>query len=103
VEAITWWDFSDQGAWQQAPAGLIRADMTPKPVYEGLRDLIRGKWWTRTTAETGADGRVKIEGFLGDYEVTVQQDGRRLAGRFSLTKDAGRRLDVALRQVPDRQ
>ena len=28
VEAITWWDFTDQDAWQQAPAGLVRSDMS---------------------------------------------------------------------------
>ena len=26
VQAITWWDFSDQGAWQGAPAGFVRAE-----------------------------------------------------------------------------
>lgn len=84
VEAITWWDFSDQNAWQGAPAGLIREDMSPKPVYERLHDLIKGQWWTQSTAETGPDGRAKIDGFLGEYEVAVQQDGRKLTARFSL-------------------
>ena len=32
VQALTWWDFSDYHAWQNAPAGLVRADMSPKPV-----------------------------------------------------------------------
>ncbi|HCO97007.1 MAG TPA: hypothetical protein DIU00_24220, partial [Phycisphaerales bacterium] len=36
VEAITWWDFTDQNAWQRAPAGLVREDMTPKPAYNEL-------------------------------------------------------------------
>ncbi len=26
VEAITWWDLSDRGAWQRAPAGLLREE-----------------------------------------------------------------------------
>ncbi|HUS46546.1 MAG TPA: endo-1,4-beta-xylanase, partial [Phycisphaerae bacterium] len=46
VEAITWWDFTDLNAWQGAPAGLIRKDMSPKPTYEELRKLVKGKWWT---------------------------------------------------------
>ena len=33
VEGITWWDFSDQGAWMKAPAGLLRKDMSPRPAY----------------------------------------------------------------------
>ncbi|MCH5374037.1 MAG: endo-1,4-beta-xylanase [Planctomycetes bacterium] len=40
VEAITWWDFSDLHAWQDAPAGFLRKDMSPKPAYEKLRELI---------------------------------------------------------------
>ena len=34
VEAITWWDFSDYRSWQGAPSGLVREDMTPKPLYD---------------------------------------------------------------------
>ena len=36
VQAITWWDFSDLGAWLGAPAGWLRRDMSPKPVYDRL-------------------------------------------------------------------
>ena len=43
VEAITWWDAGDQGAWQGAPAGLLRADMSPKPAYDVLLGLVKGK------------------------------------------------------------
>ena len=54
VEAITWWDFADYHAWKRAPAGLLRKDMTPKPAYHALYDLIKRKWWTRTVLESGA-------------------------------------------------
>mgnify|MGYP000436373524 FL=1 len=42
VEAITWWDFMD-GGWQGAPAGLVRADLSPKPVYHRLMRLKIGR------------------------------------------------------------
>ncbi len=71
VTAITWWDFSDLYAWKNAPAGLLRKDMTPKPAYEALQRLIKGKWWTRTQLQGGADGSAGFRGFLGDYRVTV--------------------------------
>jgi GH35 family endo-1,4-beta-xylanase len=38
VKAITWWDFSDYHAWQGAPAGLLRRDMSPKPLYAWLKN-----------------------------------------------------------------
>lgn len=78
VQAITWWDFSDQGAWQQAPAGLVRADMTPKPAYDALMKLIKGRWWTRTEARVLHSGAAKFHGFYGDYKVTVKEQGREL-------------------------
>ncbi|MCD6507549.1 hypothetical protein J7M22_13115 [Candidatus Poribacteria bacterium] len=43
VEAITWWDFSDRGAWQGTAAGFLRKDMSPKPAYERLTELVKGK------------------------------------------------------------
>jgi GH35 family endo-1,4-beta-xylanase len=76
VEAITWWDFSDAAAWKGAPAGFLRKDMTPKPAYHELKKLIKGKWWTETQVQTGADGRATLRGFLGDYRVTVSVEGR---------------------------
>lgn len=92
VEAITWWDFSDQGAWQQAPAGLLRDDMTPKPVYDRLHDLIKGQWWTTTTVEAGSNGRTDFDGFLGQYEAEAGVGGRRLFARFTLNRSGP--LDV---------
>lgn len=100
VEAITWWDFSDQDAWQGAPAGLIRADMSPKPAYERLRELIKGKWWTRDTVDCQADGRARVEGFRGEYEVTAEYNGRKLAGRFSLAEAAAEPVEVRLGPTP---
>jgi GH35 family endo-1,4-beta-xylanase len=67
VQAITWWDLSDQGAWQGAPSGLLRADMTPKPAYEALLKLIKGKWWTRTEARVSRQGQAQFHGFYGEY------------------------------------
>ncbi len=96
VEAITWWDFSDQNAWQAAPAGLVRDDMTPKPAYEQLHELIKGKWWTKTDVETGADGQATLLGFYGQYRVGATLGGRRLAGKFSLDKSMGTPLSVQM-------
>ncbi len=87
VEAITWWDFSDQGAWQQAPAGLLHADMTPKPAYDVLKHLIKKRWWTKTTDTVAADGTVNLRGFYGDYKISA--DGpQAVKGDFHLDKSS---------------
>jgi GH35 family endo-1,4-beta-xylanase len=76
VEAITWWDFSDTGAWMGAPAGFLRKDMSPKPVYDRLMAKIRGAWWTkRAEGVTGEDGQVRLRGFHGTYAATVTPPG----------------------------
>jgi GH35 family endo-1,4-beta-xylanase len=96
VQAITWWDFSDQGAWQQAPAGLVRADMTPKPAYDALMKLIKGRWWTRAEARVSRQGAAKFHGFYGDYQVSVKEPGRELSGTFTFTTQSAQPIEVKL-------
>ncbi len=96
VQAITWWDFSDQGAWQGAPAGLLRKDMTPKPAYNALFHLIKEKWWTRTTARVALRGEARFRGFYGDYRVTVAHGGRMLSGTFTFDKTTPQPMVVRL-------
>ncbi|MCR4411235.1 MAG: hypothetical protein NUV77_02280, partial [Thermoguttaceae bacterium] len=96
VEAITWWDFSDRRAWQQAPAGFLRADMSPKPAYEALRKLIKGTWWTRAEVRTGPDGVARTRGFLGDYRVKIAHNGRTVDRPLTLTRDGENRLRIEL-------
>lgn len=97
VEAITWWDFSDRGAWQGSPAGFLRKDMSPKPSFDALKALIKGRWWTgplRLT--TDAAGRVTFHGFLGDYEVRAGP----VAARFALAAPGVATLAIALPAAP---
>jgi GH35 family endo-1,4-beta-xylanase len=96
VEAVTWWDFTDQNAWQHAPAGLIREDMSPKPAYEELERLIKGKWWTKAETTTDTGSTAKFRGFLGEYEVSTIVGGKKLTGTFQLDKTA-REIDVQLK------
>jgi GH35 family endo-1,4-beta-xylanase len=81
VHAITWWDFSDQGAWQNAPAGLVRKDMSPKPAYTRLMQLIHHTWWSTVDGKTAASGRYGAHVFYGAYTIAVTVHGR------TVTKD----------------
>jgi endo-1,4-beta-xylanase len=74
VEAITWWDFID-GGWLKSPAGFIRQDASPKLAYEALFKLIKGAWWLAPTSmTTDQDGKIRLTGFLGEYELTWQNN-----------------------------
>ncbi len=66
VKAITGWDFAD-GAWLNAPSGVIRKDNSIKPVYEMLMRLIKGEWWTDCEICTDENGFAEAKGFKGDY------------------------------------
>lgn len=77
VQALTWWDFSDQGAWQGAAAGLVRADMSPKPVYDRLLELVKNRWWTRAEGQTDAQGELHLQAYYGWHRLTAElPDGR---------------------------
>lgn len=49
--------------------GLLRFDMTPKPAYYTLKELIQKKWHTEVEAVTDASGQVRFSGFVGEYEL----------------------------------
>ena len=95
VEAITWWDFAD-GGWQGAPAGLVRADLSPKPVYQRLLELIRGKWWTRADLRTDADGEAGFRAFDGLYRVTATTPSATVTQDMELARDRESRLILSL-------
>jgi GH35 family endo-1,4-beta-xylanase len=96
VQAITWWDLSDQDAWQGAPAGLLRADMTPKPAYEALMRLVKGRWWTRTEAHVSRRGGAQFHGFFGEYRATAQEGGHEISGTFAFDVKTPQPVEVRL-------
>ncbi len=87
VKAITNWDFAD-GAWLNAPSGVVRKDNSLKPSYEMLRRLIKEEWTTKETLKTDENGNVKIEGFKGEY--VIKYSGREAA--FTLNDGCDRAI-----------
>jgi hypothetical protein len=86
VKAITWWGLED-GGWLKAPSGLLRIDQSRKPAYEALEKLIKGQWWLGPTKmTTDENGRVRVEGFAGDY--SLELEGKRMG--FELGGDSDR-------------
>jgi endo-1,4-beta-xylanase len=97
VEAITWWDFSDHHAWQGAPAGLVRADMSPKPLYERLLGLVWGEWATRWQGPVGEEGTLDVPCAAGEHSVEVRlPSGDTLAGTMTVPLRGRREVAVDL-------
>ena len=70
VTGITNWDYGD-GAWLNAPSGLIRRDGSLKPAYRRLMHLIHEEWTTDVTLTADEQGRVALRGYRGTYAVTA--------------------------------
>ncbi len=71
VQSISWWDLLDTKS-SVISGGLLRADGSPKPVFERLFSLLSE--WTRhrATGETNDDGQVTLSGYGGDYFVRIE-------------------------------
>jgi GH35 family endo-1,4-beta-xylanase len=75
-------------SWEDEPSGLIRGDMTPKPIYERLKKLIKRDWTTNTTLQTDANGNAKIRVFRGTYSVEITlPDGTKTVREFHTQKE----------------
>ena len=69
IKAITCWDFAD-GAWLNAPSGLVTKENRCKPAYNKLMSLVKGEWWTKDEViHTNSDGIVRIKGTKGTYGI----------------------------------
>jgi hypothetical protein len=74
LHSISWWDVVDTKS-SVISGGLLRAEGSPKPIFERLSALLDK--WTRHTVEgtTNAEGQVELSGFGGDYAVEVEVPG----------------------------
>ena len=96
VASITWWDLSDRFAWRNAPAGLLRADLSPKPAYRVLDDLLNLRWRTNAAGRTDADGAARARVFFGAYQVAARADGRQATLQVHLGKGGPGTVEVTL-------
>jgi len=96
VVGITWWDLSDEFAWQNAPAGLLRADLSPKPAYATLDHLINRLWRTDAAGHTGDDGQVAVRAFFGQYRITARYGNLKVTVAAHLARDGPAEVEVVL-------
>lgn len=93
VVSINYWGLSDRGSWIEG-GGLIDAEYRPKPVFERLKQLIKGEWMTQPfQACSDSNGEIVVEGFYGNYELALPANGRKQPV-FELRLSAG--LDQAV-------
>jgi GH35 family endo-1,4-beta-xylanase len=86
VEAVVMWGFWEGRHWKPN-AALWRRDWSIKPAGQRWLDLVFDRWWTETEGTTDASGRVRIRGYLGDYEIKVHHAGRHQTLKVTLTRE----------------
>lgn len=96
VQAITWWDFSDLNAWQGAPAGLLRKDMSKKPAYERLLKLIKTKWRSFGNVYTDDSGKAIFRGFYGNYKVQIEKENKTVTTSVHVSKGLDNKFKIKL-------
>jgi len=96
VRVITWWDLCDNGSWLKG-GGMLRKDLTPKPVYTALRKLIHEQWSTTRRGQTDAKGLYTFRGFHGSYSVTVKTPGATTQATRRLAAQAPNRWTISLK------
>ena len=86
---------SDRFARRGKPAGLLRADLSPKPAYDTLARLILNQWHTRAEGQADAGGRFAFRGYFGLYRVEATlPDGSPAVWHVRLTSDGPHDVDV---------
>lgn len=80
VEAIVWWNpvagLVQQGE-EKLDSGFLRRDLSKRPAFETLREMITREWTTHVTAD-GCGSEYRFKGYYGSYDVTIMtHDGVR--------------------------
>ena len=101
VRAITWWDLCDRHSWLPG-GGMLRPNLSPKPVYEELKRLIHKEWNTRLTLATDTAGRCAFRGFVGGYRLVVETPGGKVERQVQLNQGGPQEIVISLPAVPSR-
>jgi GH35 family endo-1,4-beta-xylanase len=108
VEQIIYWNIVDGYAYVPDPdpekikasqgdmtlgenyyyGGLLRFDLSPKPAYFRLKELLQKKWHTEAELVTDENGNAEFRGFYGDYCANVEFGRQKVKTEFSLSKNA---------------
>jgi hypothetical protein len=88
VNSIVWWNLADKtaiGDENEYHSGLLREDLTEKPVYKVFDELINVEW--KTKFDTVTSGRLDFRGFYGDYEIEAECGGKKTVHKLRLCSD----------------
>lgn len=107
MEQIIYWNlpdgyaaFAPQGDMSRGEnkyfGGLLRFDLSHKPAYDMLDELIHHRWHTETEVTTDSEGKAKFKGFYGRYELTLSGAGASETRTLSFDKLRSNEFEIRL-------
>ena len=116
VEQIVYWNLVDGYAhlWDPDPAkiaasqgdmtlgenyyhgGLLRFDLSPKPAYLKIKELLFERWHTEAELETNKDGLADFRGFYGNYDVEISVGNQTYIKEISLKKKGDNQFEITI-------
>ena len=83
------WGFWENAHW--IPAGALwDKNWNPRPHGKVFTELVSKTWRTNEKGITTQNGEYKTRGFLGEYEITVNQKGKIIKQSYTLEKKGGK-------------
>lgn len=105
MEAIIYWNLVDGYAYgkqgdmtsdeNKCYGGLFRYDLSPKPAFYVLDELINKTWRTNISDEV-RNGSYEMKGFYGKYEVCATVSGKTTVTEIHLKKDTDNEFKIVL-------
>ena len=107
MEQIVYWNlpdgyaaFAPQGDMTAGEnyfyGGLFRFDMTPKPAYYAIKNLITKTWHTEEEITSDENGKASFKGFYGKYDVELEVDGRKETREISFCKKSPKSFEIVI-------
>ena len=116
VEQIIYWNLVDGYAhlWDPDPekikasqgdmtigenvyyGGLLRFDLSPKPAYYKLKDLIYNKWNTSLSLKTDNIGEASFRGFYGKYDVEIIVGNNSYVKKIDVLKNKDNKIIIKI-------
>ncbi len=76
--------------------GVLRFDLSPKPAYYKIKELIQQRWHTEAELVTSQDGVCGFRGFYGQYEIEISAGGKTITRMIHLLSKSDNKVSVIL-------
>ena len=107
MEAIIYWNvvdgyaaFAPQGDMTVGEnvyyGGVRRFDLSEKPASKVIKDLFSNVWHTEAEETTDENGKAKLRGFYGEYEMEIHTPDKSVKSDISISENRNGFIDVTI-------